>query len=332
MIEKNQPFVSIALCTYNGSEFLDEQLVSILNQDYCNYEVVIVDDASTDDTRTIISSYLQDSRIRFYKNQENLGYAANFSKAMSLCKGELIALSDQDDIWLPEKIKLMVERMEGVSGLYHNSAFMTKSGQLTGLKLTDKVRFVSGKYPESLLLYNYVGGHTLMLKRDVLNHALPVPQGIYHDWWLAFVCMNLHGLDYIEKPLVHYRIHDSNQTVLEEQSRKMYKTDTRPVKRYKKLRKLAVSLQILRTLNQAPFINDQLRLTIDRLINLQKGRIGKFFSFELFYFLIKHLSIYKSGHRGYLGKLNAMRKDSFGIYKCQASKAFLNNFTFDDNS
>ena len=310
---KPQPFVSIALCTYNGARFLHEQLDSILNQDYSNFELIIVDDKSTDNTREIISSYLPDSRIRFYENDTNLGYAANFGKALSLCKGDLIALSDQDDIWLPQKIRLMVERMDGISGLYHNSAFMTPTGELTGTKLTDKVHFVSGKSPESLLLYNYVGGHTMMLTPDVLKHALPIPKGIYHDWWLAFVCMNLNGLGYIEKPLVHYRIHNTNQTVLAEQNRKISKMDTEAVKRFKKLRKVAVSIHLLKVFSEAPFITNTLRSKINRLIFLEKRRIKQCFSLSLFLFLVKNISIYDSGHRGYLGKINAIRKDSQGV-------------------
>ena len=300
------------MCTYNGSEFLSEQLHSVLNQEYSNFELVIVDDNSTDDTRDIISSFLHDSRIRFCKNDKNLGYAANFGKALSLCIGEFIALSDQDDIWLPEKIKLMIARIGAMSGLYHNSAFMTETGELTGLKLTDKVHFVSGKNPESLLLYNYVGGHTLMINRNVLKHALPIPKGIYHDWWLAFVCMNLDGMDYIEKPLVHYRIHDTNQTVLEEKSRKMYRTDTKFVKRNKKVRKVADLIHRLKIFSEAQFISNKLRYKINRLIFIEKDKLKKCFSLKLFLFLMNDISIYDSSHRGYLGKLNAIRKDSRG--------------------
>ncbi|MES3019829.1 MAG: glycosyltransferase family 2 protein [Bacteroidota bacterium] len=313
MLESSNPFVSIGLCTYNGSEFLSEQLNSILNQDYSNFEVVIVDDNSTDDTVNVIASFLQDPRIRFYKNDENLGYAANFAKALSLCDGELIALSDQDDIWLPEKLKLMVGKIDGFSGLYHNSAFMTEAGKLTGLTLMDKVHFVSGKNPQSLLLYNYVGGHTMMLKREVLTHALPIPKGIYHDWWLAFVCTNLDGLNYIEKPLVHYRIHTSNQTVLADQLTRINKADSTKTRRIKKIRKVTDAIFVLKIFSAASFISNSLRYKIDTLIQLERNRLKKCFSIRLFYFLLTNISIYDSGHRGLFGKINAMRKDSTGL-------------------
>nr|WP_079702820.1 glycosyltransferase family 2 protein [Daejeonella lutea] len=305
------------MCTYNGERFLTEQLRSILEQTYPNLELVIVDDNSTDNTIQIINSFLPNPIIRFHRNEKNLGYAANFGNAIALCKGEYISLADQDDIWLPEKIEILVAGIRGLSGIYHNSAFMNDDGILTGIKLSDKVHFVSGKIPESLILYNYLAGHTLMINREVLTQALPIPKGIYHDWWLAFVCMNLKGLNYIEQPLVYYRIHESNQTVLEEQNRKFNKTDTKSVRRYKKLRKLAGSIQVLKIFGSAPFISPKLGKLIEQLIILERGRVGQFFSFELLTFLIRNISIYKSGHRGYLGKLNAMRKDSFGIYKCR---------------
>lgn len=308
-----EPLISIALCTYNGSRFIREQLNSILNQEYSNYEIVIVDDNSTDDTVQIVLEYLPNTKIRLFFNEVNLGYAANFEKAMSLCHGEYISLSDQDDIWKPEKLKLLASKMNGMSGVYHDSAFITESGEATGFKLTDKVHFVSGKVPESLLLYNYIAGHTMMIKRQVLATALPIPKGIYHDWWLAFVCMNLDGLDYIEEPLVYYRIHSSNQTVLADEKRKISHTDNTSLRIYKKTRKLAETLQVLRAFHGANFINDALKGKIGQLIELERSRLVHKYSLKLFYFLLRNIAIYKSGHRGYFGKVNAMRKDSRGV-------------------
>lgn len=315
----SEPLVSISLCTYNGERFLVEQIDSILDQTYKNFELVIVDDNSTDGTIQIISNYLPHPKIRLYRNDTNLGYAANFSKAITFCDGDLIALSDQDDVWMPEKIESLVEKLGSYSGLYHDSNFVDAHGNLTGLKLSDKVHFVSGKSPESLLLYNYIAGHTFMFRREVLEQALPIPKGIYHDWWLAFVCMNLDGLNFIQKPLVNYRIHELNQTVLAHASGKIYRTDTKNTKRYKKLRKLADTVRVLSIFSRAAFINNQLKESIGRLVSLEKGRVKKCFAFDLFFFLVTHFSIYSSAHRGYLGKLNAMRKDSFGIYRISRS-------------
>src|ERR1700744_3577317 len=97
-----EPLISVALCTYNGEKYIKEQLDSIINQTYTCIEVIIVDDGSTDSTYDIISDYaLRDNRIKCFKNETNLGFNKNFEKAVSLTSGEYIAISDQDDIWLP---------------------------------------------------------------------------------------------------------------------------------------------------------------------------------------------------------------------------------------
>ncbi len=108
-----QPLVSIAMTTYNGEKYLSAQLDSILNQTYKNLEIIICDDCSTDDTRQILTNYSKkDSRIKLFFNDKNLGYSKNFQKAISLCTGNFISLSDQDDIWIPEKISLGINNIQ----------------------------------------------------------------------------------------------------------------------------------------------------------------------------------------------------------------------------
>jgi glycosyltransferase involved in cell wall biosynthesis len=103
-----QPLVSVAMCTYNGEKFINLQLDSILAQTYHNLELVIVDDGSTDETFNIISDYAKkDGRIKCFKNEVNLGFNKNYERAIKLTTGEFIAISDQDDIWLPHKMMMM---------------------------------------------------------------------------------------------------------------------------------------------------------------------------------------------------------------------------------
>ena len=100
MLEKNE-LISIAMTSYNGEKYIREQLDSILTQTYGNFELIICDDRSKDSTVEIIKDYcIKDSRIKLYVNEKNLGFKKNFEKAISLCKGEYIALSDQDDIYV----------------------------------------------------------------------------------------------------------------------------------------------------------------------------------------------------------------------------------------
>src|SRR5256885_16654050 len=102
-------FVSVVMCTYNGEQFLDEQIASVLNQDYKNIELIIVDDHSSDNTWQKLQQWQQKSpTIKIFRNEFNLGYNKNFEKAIQLASGNFIALSDQDDIWLPCKLSKLL--------------------------------------------------------------------------------------------------------------------------------------------------------------------------------------------------------------------------------
>src|SRR5580658_4968334 len=110
MITTDTPMVSVALCTYNGQQFLPAQLDTLLAQDYHNLEIVVVDDNSTDNTWRILQKYAQlDHRVKLFRNDQNVGYIRNFERAIKLCSGDLIALSDQDDLWETTKITTMAD-------------------------------------------------------------------------------------------------------------------------------------------------------------------------------------------------------------------------------
>ena len=105
--------ISIAMATYNGEKYLKEQIDSILNQSIQEFELVVCDDCSTDNTWSMLEEYAQhDNRITIIENEKNLGVKHNFEKAISLTKGEFIAFSDQDDIWLKEKVEKSVEKLK----------------------------------------------------------------------------------------------------------------------------------------------------------------------------------------------------------------------------
>ena len=110
MIANNKPLVSIAMATYNGGKYIKEQLFSILDSDYENLEIIIVDDASSDNTLAIINNFMTvDNRIKLYTSNENKGALYAFERALTLSTGDFIALSDQDDIWDKNKITCMLE-------------------------------------------------------------------------------------------------------------------------------------------------------------------------------------------------------------------------------
>lgn len=130
--------VSIVMPSYNTSRFISKAIQSVLEQTYVNWELIIVDDCSNDNTDYIVSSYLSDGRIKYLKNSTNIGAAACRNKALREAKGKWIAFLDSDDLWLPEKLEKQIEYME--SNNYHFSytkyAEIDESGNKNGVIVT----------------------------------------------------------------------------------------------------------------------------------------------------------------------------------------------------
>ncbi|GAB2985868.1 hypothetical protein GCM10027049_26280 [Mucilaginibacter puniceus] len=207
------PLVSIALCTYNGAAYLSQQLDTLVNQTYPNIEIVVVDDCSTDDTYTILNNYAAKyPQFKIHQNENNLGFVQNFERAVKLCTGQFIALCDQDDIWDHEKIALQVKAINDNIFIYHDSEFIKQDGSSMNKKMSDIVNMYSGGQPETFLFFNCVSGHAILMKRELLDHALPLKKDYFHDWWLAYVATNLGTIGYIPLCLVKYRQHPKNDT------------------------------------------------------------------------------------------------------------------------
>jgi len=205
--------ISIALCTYNGEQFLRAQLDSIVAQNIDNWEVVAVDDVSTDGTWDILQTYAAgDDRFKLVRNEKNLGYNENFQKALGLCEGDYIAICDQDDIWHPDKLRCQLEGIGNSYLIYHDSEFIDETGKSMGLKISDKFNFYRGSSPEAFLYLNCVSGHSILMKKELVAKALPFPQGFHYDQWLAFVAASAGSVDFIGEVLVRYRQHERNTT------------------------------------------------------------------------------------------------------------------------
>ncbi len=206
------PLVSIALTTYNGEKYLAEQLDSILQQTYTNIEVIITDDASTDNTIRILKAYAaKDKRVSYYINEKNIGFNNNFIKAMGFCKGAFIAISDQDDIWHVEKISTMLAAYDGQAMLIHcNSVKFSGVANLALFTTTHLGKRFSGTNGSSLALINTIEGHAVILKKELLALIQPIPSNIYYDWWMGIIAADNGGVQWVNKTLVLRRIHESN--------------------------------------------------------------------------------------------------------------------------
>lgn len=204
--------ISVALCTCNGGEHLRAQLASLLAQDDPAFEVVVVDDASSDGTWALLAA-CEDPRVRPFRNDAALGINANFARAFALCRGELIAPCDHDDIWLPGKLSRLRAAIGSASLVYCDSELIDEAGRSLGVRLSQKLRRYEGDSPLAFGLDNCVSGHALLFRASLLRGALPVPPAFaYYDWWLAALAAARGGVRYLPEVLVRYRQHTRSCT------------------------------------------------------------------------------------------------------------------------
>ncbi|HEV7913002.1 MAG TPA: glycosyltransferase [Albitalea sp.] len=206
--------VSIALCTYNGAEHLAAQLDSLLAQDHPRLELVACDDASTDASFELLQAHApRFTSARLMRNPRNLGLQANFEQVFRACRGDWIAPCDQDDRWRPDKLsRLLRHADEKTTLVYADSALIDAAGLPWngGERVSDRYRMVSGSDPRMFALANCISGHSSLFRRGVLARALPLPEGVLHDAWIAFVAANVGTIRYVDAALVEFRQHHRN--------------------------------------------------------------------------------------------------------------------------
>ncbi|WP_207426498.1 glycosyltransferase family 2 protein [Pedobacter sp. SYSU D00535] len=196
--------LSVCIATYNGESYLQEQLKSILDQLRYDDEVIVSDDGSTDHTLTIIESF-HDSRIRVLHSARPKSPVSNFEHALSHAKGEYIFLSDQDDIWFPNKVNLVLGYLKKYDLVVHDCKIQ-KDGRVVGSYFSDSN---SGSGLIKNLLKNTFLGNCMAFRRNVLLHALPFPEDIpMHDMWIGLVATLYGKVYFIRNKLSIWRRHD----------------------------------------------------------------------------------------------------------------------------
>lgn len=205
------------MATYNGERFVSEQISSILDQIGKDDELVIVDDCSTDRTVSLIKS-TDDSRIRLFQIEKNIGHVGAFEMAVSNANHDIIFLSDQDDIWRPDKYQIMLKEFKSDQNLIlavHSLSAIDVNGSLICNNWHDLIS--ESKYGPQLLLAELfkprVFGSASAFRRRLLRLMLPFPNYLYaHDHWLV-ICAAINGhVKFLAENLVSRRIHESNVT------------------------------------------------------------------------------------------------------------------------
>lgn len=207
------PRISVVVATCDGASYLRQQLDSIVGQSRPPHEVVVVDDGSSDATWSILEAYArQYDWIRIHRNEARLGINGNFSKACALATGDLVFFSDQDDVWDAHKIERMVDVHTGEALLFSDAVVIDAEGQpLAASEMAfHQVAPVTGQNPWFYLHRNCVSGHNLMVTKALLVTALPFPQGMLYDQWLALVASLRGGVGYTSLRLCAHRLHAQN--------------------------------------------------------------------------------------------------------------------------
>ena len=216
--------LSVALCTYNGARFLHEQLASVGAQTRPPDELIVCDDGSADSTLDLARAFAAAAPfpVRVEANTARLGSTANFARAISLCRGDVIALADQDDVWLPDKLARLEQALgdHAAAGLVFSDATMVGPNlRAIGYTLWDAIgfgaaerdQFRRGQAFDCLLRRFRVTGATMAFRSHFRELVLPIPAGWVHDAWIALLVAAAAPLVPVAEPLILYRQHPAQQ-------------------------------------------------------------------------------------------------------------------------
>lgn len=213
--------IAIAMSIYRPNLiWFKEQLESLNSQTYNNIELFIFNDCPEDGFEYIefISEYLNRFSFKYIKGKENLGSNKAFEFLTRYIEADYIAYCDQDDIWLPEKLEILVKKLEeeNVDLVCSDMYVIDKNSNLIAdsiIKVRPHQKFYIGENTfEYLSLHNFVTGCTMLVKSAAAKKAIPFSKIYYHDWWLALTISINGKIEIVNRPLIKYRLHDTNQS------------------------------------------------------------------------------------------------------------------------
>lgn len=216
--------IDILLGTYNGEKYLPELLASIERQSYSDWKLIVRDDCSKDDTEKIILSFQRKypEKVRIINNEgKNLGACKNFLKLLEFSENDYIFFCDQDDVWLPEKVEIMVTTAQKIEKdiphvpfLVHHDLVVVDENLNNISNSFWKYQFIKPDFCKTLprlLVTNSVTGCATLINKRLRDLIIPAPEGvIMHDWWIALVASAFGRIFWIPDRLVLYRQHGKN--------------------------------------------------------------------------------------------------------------------------
>lgn len=216
----DKPLVSILLAVYKPNEkWLIEQLVSLNEQTYDNLELIVYDDCPENPVNEeLFTSNITNFSFKIIRGIENKGSNIAFEELTKLGNGEFFAYCDQDDIWEKKKISLMIDEFTNkeVKLVCSDLSIIDENGEKTANSLTDirkRIVYKSGyNLAKELLMTNFVTGCAMIVRKDIAKQAIPFEKALVHDQWIAIIAATKGKIEFVNKPLVKYRQHSSNQT------------------------------------------------------------------------------------------------------------------------
>jgi len=203
------------MATYNGEKYIYAQLKSILKQLSENDEVVISDDSSTDDTIEIIKSF-NDKRIRLIESDRARSPVYNFENGLKFVRGDIIVLSDQDNIWLGNRVSIIrkhfFRKESAINTLIMDGVIVDENGNVLSTSILEEIRFRKGII-KNIVRNTYIGC-TMAFSRDLLKVALPFPKKLpMHDMWLGILSEIYGEVDLCKEKTLEFRIHSLNASL-----------------------------------------------------------------------------------------------------------------------
>lgn len=311
MVASQKPLISVALCTYNGAQYIAQQIDSILAQSYQPLEIIVIDDCSSDETTAILAEYATKANLKYGVNEKNQGFIKSFEKAISLCLGEYILLCDQDDVWKIEKIQILYDAMDTNILVYSDALLVDQDLQSLGKSLCGgkDVNTFSGSNNKAFLFKNCISGNTIMFRKELKDLCLPFPPHIsFHDVWISFVAATCGSIGYVNDSLILYRQHQSNITDITQKRKTQKSRSEKLIAKEKSHQKRIDFLNSFATFTHLKLEDQEF---FNKLLTFFQNYNHYYINLNLFVFLYQHKKELYAIEKDI--KISRIFKDSLGL-------------------